>query len=639
MCNIIYRSAVGVCLLLAFFCPTIALGQSASRLWTDKTGKFSVDAKLIDHNETHVKLQKSDGRVITVPLNILSDADSQFVKDLDAEPANPFAGGEKMSGAASGGRLTQPASGSFPQRTTTEELPADGTEIYINIDETMSALEPDAGPVQIAFAEFARPIEPLDAYARVSQPILVDPSGPVFAISTHRNGNAVSPANFGHIFLTSKNNKQSSLVFESDETFVLLDHNIDYDRSIAMIGVDSPSDRGGDLAVVDGLSTGKPRVIARWHLPEWQKPGFAPKAEMAVMLDGSRALVQVNSSIYCWTLDDGKCHFMIERIPATGKVAVSAGGRYLAISVSGGTQMIDIAKAELIGKIPFSGSLTPEVRFSPDGVRLAMTAGNQVAVWNLLNAGMELEETIETPVGRLVGWVGNDSVLGQFALIDLELAQPVWKYHLPSGAKEMTVPGGYVCVDKNIKPAMIQSLPLPHGSIAEVKRRLKSAGNDMLLLGPGGRVDLEVSGIAGVDEKLMEDALREAVQKAGWKVVPGSEIKVVATITRGENQKLNFRPIGSSIRSPGETVTLKPYRASLKVVRGDTTLWERSSQNMVPLLIRLEAGESIKQAVKRYEKADPEYFKRVTIPPKIFKPEHRKIVGASRIQNGRWVDF
>ncbi|QEF97168.1 hypothetical protein Mal15_12060 [Stieleria maiorica] len=629
---------VVVLVVLVFLVPATGFAQSQSRQWTDKTGKFQVRATLVDHNATHVKLQKSDGRVISVPLSVLSEADSEYVRQLDAEPENPFAGGEPMAASTSDRQLAPSQSASFPQRSTTEELPTDGPEIYINIDQTMPAVQPDPGPAGFKFVEFARPIEPLDAYARVSQPIVVDPTGPVFGVSTHRNGNAVSPAHFGHVFLAGSAG-QPRMVFESDETFLLLDHNVDYDRSVAMIGVDSPSDRGGDLAVMDGLSGGSPTVVARWHLPEWQKPGFKPKAEFAVMIDGTRAIVQVNSSIYCWSLDDGKCHFKIQRVPATGKVAVSAGGRFLAISVSGGTQMIDVAKAELVGKIPFPGTLTPEVRFSPDGSRLAMGAGNQVAVWDLQSAGTEMEETIETPVGRLVGWVGDDALLTQFALIDLEMAQAVWKYHLPSGAKEMTVPGGYVCVDKNAKPAMITSLPLPHGAIADVKQKLKSAGRDMLLLGPGGKVSLEVEGIAGVDEQVMEDALRQAVQKAGWKVVPDSDIKVVAKITRGEKQVLTFRPIGASFRSEGETVNLKPYRASLEIVQGGNTLWQRSSQNMVPMLLRLEAGESVKQAVKRFEKADPEYFKRVNIPPKIIKPEHRSIVGTSRVQNGRWVDF
>ena len=237
------------------------------------------------------------------------------------------------------------------------------------------------------------------------------------------------------------------------------------------------------------------------------------------MLDASRAIVQVNDSVYCWSLDDGQCHFIIDRIPATGKLAVSAGGRYLAIAVSGGTQMIDVAKAELIGKIPFSGSLTPEVSFSPDGMKLAMVAGNQVAVWNLQSAGMEMEETVDTITGRLVGWVGSDSLLTQFALIDLELAQAVWKYHLPSSAKEMPIPGGFVCFAKNSRPAMLISLPLPHPAIEMVNRKLQNAGDEMLLLGPGGKVSLQVSGIDGVDESTMEQALRDAVQRAGWQVV------------------------------------------------------------------------------------------------------------------------
>ncbi len=629
---------VGALLLLVCLPPLTGWCQSESRLWTDKTGKFKIDAKLIQHDETHVKLRKTDGRVITVPLNILSAADTKYVEELDSNPENPFAGGDLMKESSGDRPVALAPRGSFPTRAETDELPADGPEIYLNIDQPISALQPDPGPENIQFATFARAIEALDAYARVSQPILVDPSGPRFAMSVHRNGNAVSPDHFGRIYLVDKNNQRPSVAFESDETFLLLDHHIAYDRSLAMIGVDSPSDRGGDLVVMEGLGTGKPQVVVRWHLPEWQKPGFKPKAEMASMIDSTRAIVQVNHSIYCWSLDDGECHFLIERIPATAKVAVSGGGRFLAIAVSGGTQMIDIAKGELIGKIPFSGSLTPEVRFSPDGTRLAMAAGNQVAVWDFQTAGMEMEETVDTVLGRLVGWVGNDSLLTQFALIDLEMAQAVWKYNLPSSAKEMTVPGGIVCIDKNARPTMMISLPLPHPSVHKAKQKLKRASSDMILLGPGGKVALEVSGIEGVDEQAMESALREAVQRAGWRVTPNSDIKVIATITRGEKQKLTFRPIGAPRRGEGETVTLRPYRASLQVLRGSTTLWQRSSQNMVPFIIHLKNGESIKQAVKRYEKADPEYFKRVTIPPRIFKPEHRKIVGTSRIQNGNWRD-
>ena len=51
-----------------------------SRTWTDKTGKFSVEAELLAIEEGNVKLRTSDGKKIEVPVEKLSESDKVYLK-------------------------------------------------------------------------------------------------------------------------------------------------------------------------------------------------------------------------------------------------------------------------------------------------------------------------------------------------------------------------------------------------------------------------------------------------------------------------------------------------------------------------------------------------------------------------------
>lgn len=49
------------------------------RIWREVTGKFSVEATLVEKTSTDVVLRKKDGKIVTVPLLKLSTADVNFV--------------------------------------------------------------------------------------------------------------------------------------------------------------------------------------------------------------------------------------------------------------------------------------------------------------------------------------------------------------------------------------------------------------------------------------------------------------------------------------------------------------------------------------------------------------------------------
>ncbi|WP_161604702.1 pectate lyase [Roseiconus nitratireducens] len=58
---------------------------SQSRTWHDRTGKFSIEAELIQVQDAIAKLRRADGKIVTVPIDQLSDADQQILKSTSAD--------------------------------------------------------------------------------------------------------------------------------------------------------------------------------------------------------------------------------------------------------------------------------------------------------------------------------------------------------------------------------------------------------------------------------------------------------------------------------------------------------------------------------------------------------------------------
>jgi hypothetical protein len=75
-------------LLAALICAAL-LGTALAevRTWRDTTGKFSVDAELVEETDTEVKLRKADGSFKTVPKKLLSKADLAHLDELKSANA------------------------------------------------------------------------------------------------------------------------------------------------------------------------------------------------------------------------------------------------------------------------------------------------------------------------------------------------------------------------------------------------------------------------------------------------------------------------------------------------------------------------------------------------------------------------
>ena len=68
--------------------------RAEARVWTDSTGKYTVDADLIAFNDKQVVLEKPDHQLVALPLDKLSMADAEYLQTEEAQAA-----ATKISGA------------------------------------------------------------------------------------------------------------------------------------------------------------------------------------------------------------------------------------------------------------------------------------------------------------------------------------------------------------------------------------------------------------------------------------------------------------------------------------------------------------------------------------------------------------
>src|SRR6185436_3767978 len=83
--NVSARLFFGVALLSAITAAVVA----EERTWTDKTGKFKVAGELVKVEDGNAFLRRTDGKEIKVPLDRLSDADREFVKEHGEHSSSP----------------------------------------------------------------------------------------------------------------------------------------------------------------------------------------------------------------------------------------------------------------------------------------------------------------------------------------------------------------------------------------------------------------------------------------------------------------------------------------------------------------------------------------------------------------------
>lgn len=101
---------------------------AAPRQWSDVTGKFKIRATLVEQADGQVQLKKTDGSVISVPIEKLSELDRKWLLQQEA------AAGEESSGAEWPGFRGPNRNGKSPDTGLLKQWPSGGPPLLWKVD-------------------------------------------------------------------------------------------------------------------------------------------------------------------------------------------------------------------------------------------------------------------------------------------------------------------------------------------------------------------------------------------------------------------------------------------------------------------------------------------------------------------------
>jgi len=624
-----------------------ALGQQAeSRLWKDSTGQFQVRATLVEQTDSSVRLHTADGREITVPTNRLSRADQDYLKSLTATKDDPFAGGTPMpqsptavepapSAVVPGTLRSLPESNSLGEEMA---LPGTGETLDLAAAPSSEPFAPDPLPVTPSIPAAVVSVSAVDAYDKICVPVVTDSESGRFLISIGRNKSGKPEETRGRIFAVNLAAKEAQLVWDYPNCVSVLDHDAQSGRTLIVDKLDQ-FQRGGELVMVEGLDTGSPQRLYRRTLPGAGKPGFAPRVEWAKLLSGSHVAAIMDRKLYIWDLAAAKLVYHIEKASASEPPVFSGNQVYVAVPQGGSVVIVETASGEVRKSFATGSTLTPGAAFHADGRQLAVCFSNQYQVWDCVADTIVSEATTTNHLSsHPIHWIGPKLFRGAMGdTIHMDLGMSVWKYYVAGSTKPIVLGDKLVTATTSGNCTLV-SAEIPHASAENSIDKLMRAGDAAMLVRPGSAVAIAVDAAVSVDQGEIKASLAEAAQKAGWTVSDRGPVTVVANIGRGETRELRFRSMGPGPRTES-TANLTPFTAELQIRRGADVLWSRKTENRIPPMLHLEEGETVQDAVMRYEKPDAAFFARLNLPPRIPKPEISEQIGMSSLKDGKWQDM
>ena len=372
----------------------------------------------------------------------------------------------------------------------------------------------------------------------------------------------------------------------------------------------------------DGL-----RQIKRW-MPYAAENNPWQNSLGAEWADTTR-LVSVNGEgeLVCWTADKAKANYKVQLSRQVRSLAISPGGKYLAVVDRDGLTIYQAANGEALSQFPSHGAWG-SLGFNESGTRVACHGGQFVWVWNLQRGRLETEVYCLNLTPRPgIEWLDEDHLLiGGTDVVDLNRQLVCWRYQAGQ-AVPLSFQGKLWYMLQSGSQFGLVPYHLPHQAAVEAARQVTEAD---LVLHPGDRVGLDLQ----LDASIRDNAgtvLQAVIQDSGLQLAQQADRTFVA-MTSVETEEAYYQRFGSF---PGENVTKvnvqkKVYQVKLDV-DGKLAFEFRSTQN-APWHIDMQGDESVQQAVDRETEIESrDYFSGCKFPSRLVHPDKAGPLGTSSI--------
>ncbi len=629
------RVSMWSCIAAAMMLATVSIALAAEdlRTWTDKSGKFKVKARLTNVEDGRVVLEKADGTELEIPLVKLSQADQDYVAQVQAGgDENPFEPSpfqaRKKSGAAKKGKSKAAKRTSAADEDIDTAAATEPQEIDVN----WSA----ADEIALAAPEGGWSVSISEAASTMPGPLKSAPLPRKTSFFEGLKGLAVNPycgrAAAGFVLGEPRPSGTTRVVLCDLKTgkttppavapVQMVPVAVHDDGKQIVMRRDEFGFGNQDRLEVWTLRKGVPDRAVSW-VPYGDVQGAGRDVMWAEFIDADHlATSSRGGRVAIWTFPDlaPECSFAT----ADGAVpALSPDRKYIAYCTGNEVGLVDVESREVVAQQSTPENLQwPYLAFSPSGKRLACVAFDKVLVWSVADG--KLERVIPCAgvvVHGAIAYPDENYVLANNQyLIDVENQLKLWTY---MGHEQVRTVGGWTFLgvtDGEQQPGALVAARIPHpGALDLLNKALTDP--DLFVLKAGTVVRIDLSQIPDATARAaIESALSQRLAAIGCTVGAAGTIDLVASMEGPKQRDVSFIASGD--------YKMQEYIGRVRFVYAGQPVWETSGTN-VPFVVTLQPGENIEGYLRAREKPDYAYFETVELPKFLQKPSAGQPAGGS----------
>jgi hypothetical protein len=621
--------------------PKLPPEAAPPRTWTDNTGKFSIEATLEDVKDGQVTLKRTDGRKVTLPSERLSQADQDFLKDLQkaAAETNPFEP-EQPAAEASPFKPEQPTAAPAKPAPAGPALTAGDWSPVQTITPGQPAPNwawtPDPEPKPVGLTTQPIPLRGRQGRAFESPRSVVISASQGRAVIGHIDGmpGHATATRFEWCDLTKGRAVGSQTM------------------PIHAVPLGLSPDGQRLVTRIDGFLHGTKARLDVWawteeklaHVVGWTPSASQEQFERDIVFadwtdDEHVVAVNLKGKLTRWKLDPLQAVYSIQVLP-NSRPAVSPGGKYLAVMSAGGLEFYRAHDGQLVGRLTDAAADGSSLYFRSDGAQLAVLCGRQLMVWDLTQGKLLRDIAVpEVPLiqhSDAVRWLADNYILlAGTRLIDIERRTVLWEYSYEDArAAEATAAlGGYlwfVATDAGSQSQRLVPCRLPHDEAVAAVAGLDA--ESLLAVKPGVSVSLDIQLDATEEQRdTIRQSLTAKLEQNGMKVAPGQPIQLVARVVQGATKEIQYRAFGVPPWRGGSKVTYTEHRCELAFLVDDQVAWQAANVASAPHMLHLNEGQTIEQAVKAATQPKLNFFVQTKLPGYLVRPTGRTSYGQSKL--------
>jgi len=599
------------------------------RTWRDMTGKFSVEATLVEFDGENVKLKKTeDNRIVTLPLEKLSFSDQSYLRRQQRdEVGNPFAGGEP-SGQSTG------KTGSTDSTTTGDTGnirrgdAKDANKVVVGVVSgwnynsekiTPDGKEGDYQPCPISEESGAGYLEMLD---------IVKGTDATVAVTSYDNHQTDSTS---ACLMNMSTGKTMSHKFK-DKTQVW---GLSPDGKRVMVTPKDYQDKVGKsrLDFYTISDKGLTRTSSLIPYPDG-KNDFNRYVEWATWVSPTHVLTTNNEeTLRLWDMKTGKAVYQMTI--GTKDVTLSHDRKVMVVPSRSGVFLCDVMTGKTLGKLSSAPASSADFDFSPDNTRLlgvmhkppkslsqvdleTELRNKVVHIWDL-NTGKKLNEWVLNSEPTAPHWVDNRMIMKSNTLYDSESGVPVC-YYEGGFNRGKTFNGIYsYLLMVGINEYILASAKLPQKAVYDAVEKVDVKKHFALY--PGAEVSLKIETDGSADEKDIRKYIEQNLTDCGFVVKNSAKVQFVASVKKSAEGTETYRgnsgpfPMSPLLDRGGPQVDVKitAHESVLSISVGGKEFWKLGVV-AVPASIPLDKDRSIQEVADELCKPDLEFFARTQLP-------------------------